>query len=181
MQTHLSPPQIDLRSAGQQAQQLAGCDVLAHYERLMQETQGLGAQNALDWSARCERLPDAHGQDQVWLHLSVKLSVPLTCQRCLGTVEVPVQIERSFRFVETEAQAELEDEDADEDVLVLSRHFDLAALIEDEILMELPLVPRHEVCPVAVKFHAVDADFEELESKPNPFAALAGLKDVPKH
>lgn len=119
---------------------------------------------------------DHAGQEQVWLHLRVQVSLPLTCQRCLGPVDVLVQIERSFRFVENEAQAELEDDASPEDVLVLSQEFDLAALIEDEVLMDLPVVPRHESCPLPVKLMAVDANFEEAQPKPNPFAALAGLK-----
>jgi uncharacterized protein len=85
-------------------------------------------------------------------------------------------IERAFRFVETEAQAELEDDASPEDVLVLSRDFDLATLIEDEVLMDLPVVPRHDTCPVPVKLTAADADFEEVSPKPSPFAVLAGLK-----
>jgi len=107
-------------------------------------------------------------------HIDVNLS--LTCQRCLGPVTVPVRIDRSFRFVETESQADLEDEASVEDVLTLSRDFDLAALVEDEVLMDLPVVPRHDVCPVDVKLVAVDADFETSAVKPNPFAALADLK-----
>ena len=170
------PPKIDVRQAGLAAQQLAGQDVLSNYERLMSETKGLGGQNVLDWSVHAALQPDQAGQPQAWLHLSVRVSLPLTCQRCLGPVDVPLQIERAFRFVETEAQAELEDDASLEDVLVLSHDFDLAALIEDEVLMDLPVVPRHESCPLPVKLTAADADFAEAQPKPNPFSVLAGLK-----
>jgi uncharacterized protein len=176
MTPYQRPPQLDVKQVGQSSQQLAGQDVLANYERLMAETTGLGAQNAVNWTVRGELQPDAKGQPQVWLFLSVATSLPLTCQRCLGPVDVPVQIERAFRFVETEAQAELEDDASPEDVLVLSRDFDLAALIEDEVLMDLPVVPRHGTCPLPVKLTAVDADFAEATPKPSPFAVLAGLK-----
>ena len=53
------------------------------------------------------------------------------------------------------------------------------ALVEDELLMALPASPKHDVCPQAVKLRVADADFQEAEDKPNPFAALVGLK-VPK-
>jgi uncharacterized protein len=73
--------------------------------------------------------------------------------------------------------AAAQDETSEEDVLALSRDFNLFELIEDEVLMSLPLVPRHEVCPVAVKLAVVDPDFESaLEDKPKPFAALAKLR-----
>ncbi len=176
MTTYQRPPKLDIKHAGQASQQLVGHDVLANYERLLEESQGLGGQNALNWSARAELQADAKGLPQPWLFLNVSTSLPLTCQRCLGPVDVAVQIERAFRFVETEAQAEEEDDESPEDVLVLSREFDLAALIEDEVLMDLPAVPRHDTCPLPVKLAAVDADFEEVATKPNPFAVLAGMK-----
>ncbi|OGB78440.1 MAG: hypothetical protein A2496_23865, partial [Burkholderiales bacterium RIFOXYC12_FULL_60_6] len=166
MKPHQRPPKLDVKHAGQSSQQLAGQDVLANYERLMEETQGLGEANVLNWTARGALQPDANGQPQPWLFLDVSTILPLTCQRCLGPVDVPVQIERAFRFVETEAQAEQEDDESPEDVLVLSRDFDLAALIEDEVLMDLPVVPRHDTCPLPVKLAAVDADFEEVAQKP---------------
>ena len=107
------------------------------------------------------------------------------CKRCVRLYSIALDCyprrERAFRFVETEAQAELEDDASPEDLLVLSRDFDLAALMEDEVLMDLPVVPRHEICPVPVKLAAVDADFEEIAPKPNPFAVLAGLKGSSKH
>ncbi|MDP1530119.1 YceD family protein [Rhodoferax sp.] len=180
MTTYQRPPKLDVKHAGQASQQLSGQDALAHYERLMEETQSLGGQNTLNWTARGELASDAKGQLQPWLYLSVSTSLPLTCQRCLGPVDVPVQIERAFRFVETEAQAEQEDDESPEDVLVLSRDFDLAALIEDEVLMDLPAVPRHDTCPLPVKLTAVDPDFEAPSPKPSPFAVLAGLKGAGK-
>jgi uncharacterized protein len=180
MTTYQRPPKIDVKHAGQASQQLAGQDVLAHFERLMEETQGLGGQNPVGWAVRGALQTDAQGQPQPWLFLNVSTSLPLNCQRCLGPVDVPVQIERAFRFVETEAQAEQEDDESPEDVLVASREFDLAALIEDEVLMDLPVVPRHDTCPLPVKLTAVDPDFEEPSAKPSPFAVLAGLKGAGK-
>lgn len=180
MSEYVSPPKLDVKQAGQLAMHLSGQDLLSNYERLMQETHGLGAQNVLNWSVRGELNPGPSGQPQVWLHLSASVTLPLTCQRCLGSVDVPVHIDRSFRFVESESQAELEDDESSEDVLVLSQDFDLPGLIEDEVLLDLPVVPRHEVCPVAIKLMATDADFEDTPAKPNPFAVLAGLKQARK-
>jgi len=92
-----------------------------------------------------------------------------------------LSIDRSFRFAADEATAAAEDELAeDEDVLVLDRAFNLTGLVEDELLMELPLVPRHEVCPTEVKLELVDPGFDDAQAaKPNPFEALSGLKADP--
>jgi uncharacterized protein len=62
-------------------------------------------------------------------------------------------------------------------VLVLSRNFNLAELVEDELLMALPVAPKHDVCPQPVKLQAADADFVDApEEKPNLFAVLEQLK-----
>ena len=52
-------------------------------------------------------------------------------------------------------------------------------MLEDELLMELPLVPLHDTCPVPVVMHASDPMVDLGESEPerkNPFAELAKLK-----
>jgi len=69
------------------------------------------------------------------------------------------------------------DADSDVDVLALSRSVDLRELVEDELLLAMPLVPRHEVCPAPLLAPQADVAFEEAEQdRPNPFAALAALK-----
>lgn len=161
---------------------LSGQDLLSSYPRLMRETQGLGGINVLSWSARGIVQQDALGTDQFWLYVTVQVLVPLTCQRCLLPAEVPVVIERSFRFVGTEDEAAAQDAEAEEDVLALSDEFSLSDLIEDEVLMELPLIPKHEVCPVPVKLAVADAGFEIAQSeRQQPFAVLGQLKSgIPK-
>lgn len=168
---------LDVRAFAQAGAVLSGCDHLSRYERLLDEVGGQGAQREVRWEARGEMSEDASGHVRVWLHLGAQVSLPLTCQRCLGPADLEVVVARTFRFVATEAQAEAEDEESEEDVLVLSRDFNLHELIEDELIMAMPLVPRHEVCPTAVQLSAEDADFEAAgAARPNPFAALAGLK-----
>lgn len=168
---------MDVKAFAHAAGALAGQDVLSNYQRLMQETQGLGGDRALNWTARGELRSDEAGAEQAWLHVSVAVALPLTCQRCLGPVDVALEVSRSFRFVGTEEAAEAQDEEAEEDVLALSPDFNLADLIEDEVLMGLPVVPKHESCPVEVKLAAEDAGFEVASAeKRNPFAVLAKLQ-----
>jgi len=176
MMEHKHPPQLDVRHAAAAQWPMEGQDSLSSYERLMQETQGLAGENVLHWTAQVDVRPDVAGQPAHWLHLTVATTLPQICQRCLGPVDVTVQVDREFRFVDSEAVAEQQDEECEEDLLVISREFDLAALVEDEVLMALPLVPRHETCPVKVKLVAADEDFEMPAEKPNPFAVLAQLK-----
>jgi uncharacterized protein len=89
---------------------------------------------------------------------------------------VHLHVERWFRFVEDEAIALVQDETSEEDLLVLAPDFDLHALIEDELLLELPYIARHEACPSQPKMSATDPAFTAEPERPNPFAALANLK-----
>ena len=158
---------------------LSGSEDLVNFKRLQEEAQG-AAPGPVRFTALGELRSDGGQAEQVWLVLEAEVALPQICQRCLGPVNVPVRVAREFRFVATEEQAEAEDEEADEDVLVLTRDFDLLELLEDELLMALPVVPKHDVCPQPVKLQAVDADFVEPEDKkPNPFAVLQQLRNKP--
>jgi len=134
---------------------------------------------ALRWSLHGEirrPSPSHHGgKAQTWLHLTASGQVALTCQRCLKPVVEEIDIDRWIRFVDTEAEAAALDVDSDDDVLALPRHLDARELIEDELLLALPLVPRHEACPEPLA-HVDDAPEPEEEERPNPFAKLAALK-----
>lgn len=126
---------------------------------------------AIAWQIRVH-WREAIGQPaQLWLHLQAQARLPLTCQRCLGPVVLAVPIDRSFRFVDSEEEAQAQDEDCEEDLLVLQKRFDFLELLEDELLLELPLVPMHERCP-----RDLPARAGQLEPEAHPFAALARLK-----
>jgi uncharacterized protein len=125
-------------------------------------------------------VPVTGGEAEIWLHLTAALSLPMQCQRCMGPVEVEVVSDQSFRFVADEATAEAQDDESEEDLLVLVPELDVWELIEDELIMSVPIVPKHEVCPATVTLSVADEAFEEaLAAKPNPFAALAQLKQKP--
>ena len=177
MNSEYSPRHLDVRAFAQAQGEMSGPSPFEAFERLMDEAGAAGAGRLVDWSVQGEQPVDISGTSQTWLHLRAHATVPLTCQRCLEPVDIELVVGRSFRFVATEAQAEQEDELSDEDVLVWSRDFDLLALIEDELLMELPLVPSHDTCPGEVRLEVRDDGFEEAtRERPQPFAALARLK-----
>lgn len=181
---------LDVAGLAQANGYLKGQNSLQKYERLRQESCRLEADlttsESIVWQAEgelIESVSDNVGgsvkvKPQVWLHLSAQTHLPQTCQRCLGEVSTYLEFDRSYRFVADEATAEAEDDECEEDLLAISREFNLSELIEDELLMALPQVPMHDVCPVQPKMAAIDAEFEALgvEGKPNPFAALAALK-----
>ena len=161
---------------------IAWTDAIPLYklERLAQESNGLQPDLVVNWRAVPELRPGIAGQSDIWLHMTASTCVSLTCQRCLAAVQTPLQVDQWYRFVATEDIAMAQDDGSDEDLLVLTPQFDLLAVLEDELLMALPLVPMHEECPDLPVFSAgsIEGSSAEatIEAKPNPFAALAKLK-----
>jgi uncharacterized protein len=131
----------------------------------------------IEWALKGELREQRRAEPQLWLQVEATGTASLTCQRCLKPVQDHLQVSRWFQFVGTEDEAANLDADSEEDVLALTRHFDAQELIEDELLLTLPLVPRHQECPEPLPVPAEELAEEEGEGdRPNPFAKLAALK-----
>ncbi|RMX11353.1 DUF177 domain-containing protein [Allofranklinella schreckenbergeri] len=138
------------------------------------------ADRAVHWRIAAELRRDAAGQPMPWLHCQARTTLALTCQRCLQPAETTVQSDQWFRFVATEAQAEQEDEDAEEDVLALQGPLNVLTLIEDDLLLALPPLVKHEACDSPAPLHSADAAFNAAGGETNrPFAQLAQLLTQP--
>lgn len=176
-----NPDRLDVRAFAQAGAQLAVEEPLARFERLLAEVPP-GVDEAgwmVSWVAQGELRAGARGAEpSVWLHLRAQAQSPLACQRCLAPVPVTLEVDRWFRFVADEATAAAEDEESEEDVLALEPRPNLRELVEDELLMELPLVPMHETCPqpVVMAAGAIDGSADAEPQRKNPFAELARLK-----
>lgn len=177
------PRHLDVEAFAERAGELSDGLPLAGLLRLADAVHTDIAPSSLDpvvWQARGERRERRGSAPQSWLHLQARTALPLTCQRCLQAVVVPLAVECSYRFVADEASAAEADIDAEEDLLPTTRSLDLAALIEDELLMALPLVPRHDgPCPQPLAAPADMAglgDVADEEPVRRPFDALAVLK-----
>ncbi|MFM2345810.1 MAG: hypothetical protein RL654_563 [Pseudomonadota bacterium] len=189
------PRRLDVRAFIESGETLDGEESMAGFERLagcLHESAEAAHQPAVHWHAEPELLPRRGAEPELWLHLAGSAEPDLPCQRCLEPVATPLSFKRSFLFVASEAQAAELDADSEDDVLALSRTFDLLELVEDELLMALPPVARHETCPVEVQLDRGEAlpdgqpaspapagDIAAEESgggRPNPFAVLARLR-----
>ena len=90
---------------------------------------------------------DARGRPR--LHCMVKGNFEMECQRCLQPVSVAVDSDRLLYLAASEADADrLEAALADEDieVIVAGQNLDLAGVVEDEVLLSLPIVSMHADC-----------------------------------
>ena len=179
--TRSTPHSINLQALATSGEPMIERTPLQNLERLANESIGLQpeimSKMVVDWQAAAELRTGAAGQMDTWLHLRASTSVPMTCQRCMGAVQTPLQVDQWYRFVASEEIAMAEDDASEEDLLVMAPQFDLGCLLEDELLMALPLVPMHDECPVLPAFSVGVIDVPaDMAEKPNPFAALAQLK-----
>lgn len=170
----IDPRAVELLALCRSGRVLAGQWPLATMPRLASGLAAAPGDAQATWQAQGTLVPVPAGQPQVWLQLSGSAQVWLQCQRCLQLLRQPLQVDRRLRFVRSEEEAARLDEESDNDVLVLAPRLDLHALFEDELILTLPLVPRHAECPEPLSLPA-DKTADD-EPAPNPFAALAALR-----
>ncbi len=205
----IDPRAFDVFEFARSGRQAAGAVRVSQLPRMLNEVpaDAPDRDTLFTWqtegSTQPELQDDGTEAAQPYLRLALHGVAWLECQRCLAPYEQAFDIEAAYRLVATEAEAEAFPLDEDEiEVIVGSSQFDLVDLIEEELLLSLPLVPTHDVCPQihdsllsgAAGELALDlsegedeaedggesrvpgAEQQEAPVKPNPFAALEALK-----
>jgi len=104
-----------------------------------------------------------------FLDLKVNGQLVLRCERCLQPLDWPIDVHSVLWLAPGEAEADAEPVDQDAyDPVVGSDHFDVNLLVEDEVLLAIPVGPKHDHCP--------DGLIAPKEGRQSPFAALAALR-----
>ena len=169
-----NPSHLDVEVFAAEAAELTGRWPVSRLHRVAESLAAAPTGDDLvEWSARGERRAARGGAFQTWLHIRAASHLALECQRCLKPVLVAIEVERNYLFVQGEELAAQLDAETEDDVLAMPRALDLPALVEDELLLAMPLVPRHAVCAEPLP---VPIDEEPAGGAPHPFAALAALK-----
>jgi uncharacterized protein len=109
-------------------------------------------------------------QGRCFIHMAVEANLQSYCQRCLEPLLLPLKLNFSYLIAEADEQAsgELSFDDVDEyDLQEPDKAMDLQALIEDELIMALPIAPTHDDDCVNL--------ISQSGEKPNPFAVLKDL------
>lgn len=107
--------------------------------------------------------------DKPYLRLTLNGVLNLQCQRCLGTMAWLLDREALFQLVRPGSEIPDEELEIDAfDAIEASPDFDVIALVEDEVLLAVPLAPRHERCDAPRPEGGVN--------KESPFAALASFR-----
>ena len=103
-------------------------------------------------------------------------TVSLTCQRCTDLFNVDLAIEFTYSPVKDEEAAENLPSYYDAIELDENGEVNLLALVEDEFILAIPLIPRHELKDCQSPADSVWGELPEALDKPNPFDVLKKLK-----
>jgi uncharacterized protein len=153
------PGVIDGLQFARAAQEVRGALGMEHLPRLAEMQ---GATEGLAFGLRGGMRDD--GKPCLWISVSGELR--LVCQRCLGRLIFPLSVDVELAL--TEDPREIEDADDETDRVLASRAMNVARLVEDEVLLALPMVPRHGGCSVEMP--------AGREANASPFGVLTELK-----
>jgi uncharacterized protein len=157
------PVEIDGVAFAREGRKAAGRVALASLPRLLDilaDPEG--------W-LECHVAGERGDEGKFWMSLVVSGELKLRCQRCLATLVFPLDIESRLLLV-APGQPWPEDELAEDgfDAIPAEKEIELLPLIEEEVLLALPIAPRHEICEAPAPVAG--------EHEPSPFAVLAQLK-----
>lgn len=163
------PRQIDVIKLCQQGQSLEGLLDLSDLPRLAEALSApSGALKSLQPTLRFD--VDAEGHRVMTGHFNVQL--PLICQRCLDVMEFPIKADFQCAFVATDEKAKHLPAHLEPVVLEAdSPLVELYDLLEDELILNLPISALHERCAEEV----LPGQSGQNEGSEKPFAALAQL------
>lgn len=116
---------------------------------------------------------DVDNQERPLLRIKASGVVELQCQRCLDGFVHGIDVDTALRLVAPELlDAECVDDPTEPDCVAASTELDLAALIEDEVLLSLPPYPMHESDSCAANISKVPVETQNI----GVFSALKALK-----
>ena len=157
----------------------AGFLSIPEMPRVAMEASAVNSGDGFHWDLETH-FEDAPGSEpRQILALGLKGRLHLVCQRCLQDCAVDLDENRRFLLVATDEEADaypLEDEE--QEPLVVSQHFNLLETIEDEILLSLPLIPKHPegFCEPHASTFGEEGDEEASNERENPFNILKNMK-----
>ena len=125
---------LQFARAGIERRGVVGMERLPRLAQLQCSTEGL------EYDLRGGRA----GNGKPCLRLSVRGSVKLVCQRCLGPIQFPIAVDAELQLAES--LREISEADDEIDRVIATRNMDVAWLVEDEVILGLPMAARHEEC-----------------------------------
>ncbi|NOL49768.1 YceD family protein [Pelistega europaea] len=164
---------IDLMDVVRLSQTLEGKEPIGSFTRLMEDLPEQTVAGEVLWSLQGHQ--KTHGPALVTLH--VQANPQLQCQRCMGLFHYPVdtdvelEVVTSLKALDADVSESGEIDNDAYDKILANKPVDILELVEDELILSLPYIPKHEECE-----DLVELPEDNLEKKPSPFAILEKLK-----
>lgn len=109
----------------------------------------------------------------------VRSELRLECQRCLEMMRMPVDAQLDLVVIQVSAEAEIIPDEC-EPVMVEDGLLKVVDLVEDELLLAVPLIPMHEPeqCSVHPTDRVICAESADQDgpAEASPFAILSSMK-----
>ena len=167
----MSPIHLNVLELAQKNQTCTGMVSMRAMARLQSQ---LADDDSRDVSYSLQGFIDARRRPAAQLQAQATLNLP--CTHCDQPLSWTVELQRSYYFVrDEEALHRIEVDDAEEEPLVGNARFDVAQLLEDELILSLPIAPRHQTCQAEVEAASGTETSAEI-SVQGPFSVLKGLK-----
>ena len=157
----------------------AGFLSISDLPRVAGEVSTIKSGDGFDWSVQTHFEGSPGSEPHQILELALNGRLHLICQRCLQDCAVDLDEKRRFILVLTDAEAdEYPIEDEDQEPLVVNQHFNLLETIEDEVLLSLPLIPKHPegFCEPHTPTYGDGDDEAVVNERENPFNVLKNMK-----
>lgn len=162
------PLTIDINSFVQDKKSLSGCIAINEMHRL----HDLLNSSAGEVQVNLSGFTDPAGFKVVAGHLVTEVHV--LCQRCLQDMLLPLKIEVKWSPIFSEAQEKALDKQYEPMYVSASEPLDLIALIEDELILNIPMICMHEIAVCASKGRVTEPKKHDAETQ-QPFKNLKDL------
>jgi len=162
------PKLIDPLKLAQHGTTLEGRLPLAQMTRLHKTLCATEGDVSVKWTFALD------SEQRVTIQGQVYTTVVLTCQRCLQPMQWDIDTKTAMviwqeRYTEEDLPADFEWLELEETMVSLKE------LVEDEVILALPIVPVHENCPKNEYLIPQQVE-EEFREKTNPFSVLKTIK-----
>lgn len=168
MSKHALPREVAPLKYADQGRVLSGSIALSQLPRLVD-----AVEDVHDGDVEAELEFSCDEQRQRLLKGQLKATVSVLCQRCLEPVSLALESSFSLGMVLNDEQARNLPR-CYEPLMVEPEHLDLYDVVEEELLLSLPMFAYHEHCQTGLG--AAKDDAIQKVKKPNPFSVLSVLK-----
>ncbi len=104
----------------------------------------------------------------VLLEINIKTRLNLICQRCMELIKNKTfDINSSFLISKEEVTQRTNEKDVD--TIICEKNLDITSLVEQELILAIPMIPKHKSCETSYINNLAEAE-------PSPFAELVNIK-----